>query len=217
MTFDSPLLLFLAPLVGACRRLRRLARPAAADPARAAVVTFAGDAGASPGGWAPLVLALGGLLAAVGLAGPRGGRTRGHDRDPGPEPRLRGGHQPLDAGRGRGAEPAAARVREARRLVQDLEGDRLGLIAFAGQSYILAPLTVDGGAIRMYLDALDPDLASEGGTNLARCWRRAAELLGAATDAADRVLVCLHRRRSPRHAAGERGRGRGAQGRRASG
>ena len=59
-------------------------------------------------------------------------------------------------------------VREARRLIQDLEGDRLGLIAFAGRSYILAPLTVDGGAIRMYLDALDPDLASEGGTNLAR-------------------------------------------------
>ena len=56
--------------------------------------------------------------------------------------------------------------REARRLIQDLEGDRLGLIAFAGRSYILAPLTVDGGAVRMYLDALDPDLASEGGTNL---------------------------------------------------
>ena len=55
-------------------------------------------------------------------------------------------------------------IRESRRLIQDLEGDRLGLIAFAGRSYILSPLTVDGGAIRMYLDALDPDLASEGGT-----------------------------------------------------
>ena len=70
-------------------------------------------------------------------------------------------------------------VREARRLVQDLEGDRLGLIAFAGQSYILAPLTVDGGAVGMYLDALDPDIASEGGTNLARGAAQGAELLGA--------------------------------------
>jgi hypothetical protein len=53
-------------------------------------------------------------------------------------------------------------VREARRLVEDLPGDRLGLIAFAGKSYILAPLTVDGGAVEMYLDALDPDIASGG-------------------------------------------------------
>jgi hypothetical protein len=37
---------------------------------------------------------------------------------------------------------------------------------------ILAPLTVDGGAVRMYLDALDPDLASEGGTALSSCWRK---------------------------------------------
>jgi Ca-activated chloride channel family protein len=79
--------------------------------------------------------------------------------------------------------------REARRLIQDLEGDRLGLIAFAGRSYILAPLTVDGSAVRMYLDALDPDLASEGGTSLGAVLAQGAELLGAATDAADRVLV----------------------------
>jgi Ca-activated chloride channel family protein len=80
-------------------------------------------------------------------------------------------------------------IRESRRLIQDLEGDRLGLIAFAGRSYILAPLTVDGGAIRMYLDALDPDLASEGGTTLSSVLAQGTELLGATSDAADRVLV----------------------------
>jgi Ca-activated chloride channel family protein len=79
--------------------------------------------------------------------------------------------------------------REARRLIQDLEGDRLGLIAFAGRSYILAPLTVDGGAIRMYLDALDPDLASEGGTSLSAVLNKGAALLSEATDAAERGLV----------------------------
>ena len=41
----------------------------------------------------------------------------------------------------------------------------------------------------MYLDALDPDLASEGGTSLAAVLTQGAQLLGAATDAADRVLV----------------------------
>jgi Ca-activated chloride channel family protein len=80
-------------------------------------------------------------------------------------------------------------VRETRRLIQDLDGDRLGLIAFAGRSYILAPLTVDGSAIRMYLVALDPDLASEGGTSLASVLAQGADLLGATTDAADKVLV----------------------------
>jgi Mg-chelatase subunit ChlD len=80
-------------------------------------------------------------------------------------------------------------IRESRRLIQDLEGDRLGLIAFAGRSYILAPLTVDGGAIRMYLDALDPDLASEGGTTLSSVLAQGTQLLGATSDAADRVLV----------------------------
>ena len=80
-------------------------------------------------------------------------------------------------------------VREARRLVEDLPGDRLGLIAFAGKSYILAPLTVDGGAVEMYLDALDPDIASEGGTNLSAVLRQGAELLTATRDGADRVLV----------------------------
>ena len=80
-------------------------------------------------------------------------------------------------------------MREARRLIEDLDGDRLGLIAFAGQSYILAPLTVDGSAIRMYLDALDPDLASSGGSNLRAVLTQGTELLSATTDAADRVLV----------------------------
>jgi Ca-activated chloride channel family protein len=80
-------------------------------------------------------------------------------------------------------------VREARRLVEDLTGVKLGLLAFAGKSYILSPLTVDGGAVEMYLDALDPDIASEGGTSLASVLRQGAELLTATRDGADRVMV----------------------------
>jgi tetratricopeptide (TPR) repeat protein len=41
----------------------------------------------------------------------------------------------------------------------------------------------------MYLDALDPDLASEGGTSLASVLSQGADLLGAMTDGADKVLV----------------------------
>jgi len=80
-------------------------------------------------------------------------------------------------------------LREARRLVQDLDGDRLGLSAFAGTSYILSPLSVDGSALTLYLDALDPDVASEGGTSLVPALQQGIDLLHASPEIADRVLV----------------------------
>jgi Ca-activated chloride channel family protein len=189
MTFDAPLLLFLAPLMalavgfaawlGRGRRIR-LARRWSPELARTA---------RSRGGWAPVVLGLVALLAVVALAGPRAGRTQVTT-----QARALSLVFAVDISRSMLAEDVAPSrlqraVRESRRLIQDLEGDRLGLIAFAGRSYILAPLTVDGGAIRMYLDALDPDLASEGGTTLSSVLGQGAQLLGATTDAADRVLV----------------------------
>jgi Ca-activated chloride channel family protein len=189
LTFDAPLLLFLAPVLGlavglgawlARRQRIRLARRWSASLGRLA---------RTRGGWAPLVLGLSATLAAIALAGPRAGRTQVKT-----ETRALSLVFAVDISRSMLAEDVApSRLqragREARRLIQDLEGDRLGLIAFAGRSYILAPLTVDGGAVRMYLDALDPDLASEGGTSLGSVLAQGADLLSAATDAADRVLV----------------------------
>ena len=189
MMFDAPLLLFLAPAVGLAlgfaawlgrgRRIRLARRwsPALGRLARAR------------GTWAPVVVGLAGLAAVVALAGPRWGRTEIRT-----ESRALSLVFAVDISRSMLAEDVSPdrlqrAVREARRLIQDLEGDRLGLIAFAGRSYILAPLTVDGGAIRMYLDALDPDLASEGGSNLSSVLAQGSQLLGATTDAADRVLV----------------------------
>lgn len=189
MMFDFPLLLFLAPLLGLAlgfaawlgrgRRIRLARRwsPALGRLARAR------------GRWAPLVVGLVGVLATVALAGPRWGRTEVRT-----ESRALSLVFAVDISRSMLAEDAQPSrlqraVRESRRLIQDLEGDRLGLIAFAGRSYILAPLTVDGSAIRMYLDALDPDLASEGGTDLSNVLSQGTQLLGATTDAADRVLV----------------------------
>ena len=189
MMFDAPLLLLLAPALGLAlgfaawlgrRRRIRLARrwsPALGRLARAR------------GTWAPLVLGLIGLAASVALAGPRWGRTEIRT-----ESRALSLVFAMDISRSMLAEDASPNrlqrsIREARRLIQDLEGDRLGLIAFAGRSYILAPLTVDGSAIRLYLDALDPDLASEGGSDLSSVLAQGGQLLGATTDAADRVLV----------------------------
>src|SRR5205823_13677538 len=54
---------------------------------------------------------------------------------------------------------------------------------------ILSPLSVDGAALGLYLDALDPGVASEGGTGLAGALRQGGELVGAGSELADRVVV----------------------------
>ncbi|MCJ8347736.1 tetratricopeptide repeat protein, partial [bacterium] len=45
-----------------------------------------------------------------------------------------------------------------------VEGDRVGLIAFAGTSFLQCPLTLDYGAFRLFLDLLDTDLIPQQGT-----------------------------------------------------
>ena len=189
MIFEAPLLLALAPVLA-------LALGALAWFARRRRVRLAAAWSAALGRDArrrvrrgPLILAAAALAAGVALAGPRGGRTKVTTESHALSLVLA-----VDISRSMLAEDAspsrlARAVREAGRLVQDVEGDRVGLIAFAGRSYILTPLTVDGGAVRMYLDGLDPDLASEGGTNLSAVLQQGGQLLAAGEDGADRVLV----------------------------
>lgn len=60
------------------------------------------------------------------------------------------------------------RLVRAKRKIMDLlglvQGDRIGLIAFAGTSYLQCPLTLDYGAFSMFLDLLGPDLIPQQGT-----------------------------------------------------
>ncbi len=78
---------------------------------------------------------------------------------------------------------------EAMRLVHDLSGDRIGLIAFSGHSFILSPLTTDVAALQLLIDALHPDMASQGGTAMAPALRQGLDLLLRGERIADRVLV----------------------------
>ncbi len=56
--------------------------------------------------------------------------------------------------------------REITDLVNMLEGDRIGLIAFAGASFLECPLTLDHGAFKMFLDYLDTDLIPVPGSDV---------------------------------------------------
>ena len=80
---------------------------------------------------------------------------------------------------------------EARRLLALSGGDRVGLLAFAGRSYILTPLTVDRGALELFLDNLDPSVVGQAGSSLSRAIRQGTDLLVATQTTSDRALIVM--------------------------
>jgi Ca-activated chloride channel family protein len=60
-------------------------------------------------------------------------------------------------------------------LFELLEGDRVGLVAFAGTAYVACPLTLDYGAAAMFVDILDTDLLPVRGTAIAAALRAATD------------------------------------------
>ncbi|RMZ49316.1 VWA domain-containing protein [Candidatus Marinimicrobia bacterium PRS2] len=64
---------------------------------------------------------------------------------------------------------------ELGRLLNKLEGDRVGLIAFAGSAHLHCPLTEDYSASRLFLNMMDTDLISTQGTDLAAAIRLALD------------------------------------------
>jgi Ca-activated chloride channel family protein len=79
---------------------------------------------------------------------------------------------------------------EISKFVDRLAGDRVALVAFAGDAYLQCPLTSDYAAFRIFLDVLEPDLIEVPGTDLAR----ALEVSLSAFDQRDRkyrVVVLL--------------------------
>jgi len=61
-------------------------------------------------------------------------------------------------------------------LLQILDGDRIGLIAFRGAAHELCPLTLDYGAVKMFVDDLSPELTAAGSTDLGAPIRKAIAL-----------------------------------------
>jgi len=59
-------------------------------------------------------------------------------------------------------------------FIDKLQGDRIGLVAFAGRAFVQCPLTLDYGASKMFLDSMTPDLIPVPGTAVAEAIRKAA-------------------------------------------
>lgn len=63
-------------------------------------------------------------------------------------------------------------------LLSQLKGDRVGLISFAGVSFIESPLTYDYSTFRLFLDDLSPDLIPVPGTNIESALKKVIQLYG---------------------------------------
>ena len=66
----------------------------------------------------------------------------------------------------------------ARDLINELQGDRVGLIAFAGRAFLQAPLTIDYEAVMESINDLDTKTIPEGGTNISEAITLATQSFG---------------------------------------
>lgn len=71
------------------------------------------------------------------------------------------------------------RLEKAKHMVSNfidlLQGDRVGLIAFAGVPFVQCPLTLDYGAAKMFLDIMNTDFLPEPGTAVGAAILKAME------------------------------------------
>jgi Ca-activated chloride channel family protein len=143
------------------------------------------------GGWRTVrltaILALGGFA----LAGPRWGVGNASARSTGADVVLA-----LDASLSMTApDVVPSRLDAMKNVVRQLQmsssGDRVALLAFAGHSYVLSPLTTDASAIALYLDNLDPQTVGVAGTSIASTIKQATTLLSERATDRQRVIIVM--------------------------
>ena len=67
-------------------------------------------------------------------------------------------------------------LREVRGLLELLDGDRVGVIAFSGDARLVAPLTHDRTTLTQFVETLSPEDNMRGGTDVGGALERALEL-----------------------------------------
>ena len=167
---------FLAALIFHAEKMRRIAL----DKLIAARLQprLAGSVSIARRRWGFALLLLGLALAVVALAQPQMGFTWEEKRQSGRDVIFA-----IDTSKSMLATDLQPnRLTRAKLAAEDLlnqiEGDRVGLLAFAGSAFLQAPLTSDFGAVRESLQELDTDIIPRGGTNLAEAISAANEAFG---------------------------------------
>jgi len=71
-----------------------------------------------------------------------------------------------------------------------LDGDAVGIVAFAGRAFLVCPITLDYGAFHESLNAIDTNLIPRGGTNISSAIREAQTALERRRGS-DKVLILV--------------------------
>ncbi len=74
-------------------------------------------------------------------------------------------------------------------FVSQLEGDRVGLMPFAGSAFLMCPMTIDYNAFESSLDAVDTGIIPKGGTDLAVAIGEAGSVLS--NEANHKILILI--------------------------
>jgi Ca-activated chloride channel family protein len=75
-------------------------------------------------------------------------------------------------------------------LIQGLKGDRVGVVAFAGDAFVLCPLTVDYNAALMFTQTADVDIVSKQGTAIDKAIDTSVALFNEDGES-DRVIILV--------------------------
>jgi Ca-activated chloride channel family protein len=130
------------------------------------------------------------LFTAVALAGPKYGYRWQEIRQQGVDIIIA-----LDCSRSMtAADIQPSRLERAKREVFDLlamlQGDRVGLVAFAGTAFLQCPLTLDYDAFNLFLNALSPDYLPVGGTDITGALTTALESFDPKS-ASDKAVILI--------------------------
>ncbi|QHI70100.1 VWA domain-containing protein [Tichowtungia aerotolerans] len=77
-----------------------------------------------------------------------------------------------------------------RDFIRQLKGDRIGLVAFAGSSFLQCPATIDYAAFTMMLDDIYAGIIPRGGTAIAQALETAADSFEKGSEA-DKVIILI--------------------------
>ncbi|MCE5251815.1 VWA domain-containing protein [bacterium] len=80
---------------------------------------------------------------------------------------------------------------EIRRLIDNLEGDRVALVAFAGKAFVQCPLTGDYSAAKTLLEYMDVGIIPESGTNVGEAIDASLNLLKKGSEAGSESQIII--------------------------
>jgi Ca-activated chloride channel family protein len=74
-------------------------------------------------------------------------------------------------------------------IIDELAGNRIGLTAFAGSSFVNCPLTTDIGAVKIFLKSIDTELIPNPGTDIGDAIQTCVKAFGKSTNS--KVIILL--------------------------